>query len=49
MRLSGSPSNIELQAEQLSILMSEKRMLGQIQTDLSTLISTRILERAIYE
>ena len=49
MRLSGSPSNIELQAEQLSLLMSEKRMLGQIQTDLSTLISTRILERAIYE
>ena len=49
MRLSGKPSNIELQAEQLSILMSEKRMLGQIQTDLSSLISTRILERAIYE
>ena len=49
LRLSGSPSNIQLQAEQLSKLMSEKRMLGQIQTDLSSLISTRILERAIYE
>jgi len=49
LRLSGSPSNIQLQAEQLSKLMSEKRMLGQIQTDISSLISTRILERAIYE
>ena len=49
MSLSGSPSNIELQARELSQLMSEKRMLGQIQTDLSSLISTRILERAIYE
>ena len=49
LRLSGSPSNIELQAQQLSQLMSEKRMLGQIQTDISSLISTRILERAIYE
>lgn len=49
MRLSGSPSNIELQAKQLSQLMSEKHMLGQIQVDLSSLASTRILERAIYE
>ena len=49
LRLSGSPSNIQLQAEQLSKLMSEKRMLGQIQTEISSLISTRILERAIYE
>ena len=49
MSLSGSPSNIELQARKLSQLMNEKRMLGQIRTDLSTLISTRILERAIYE
>ncbi|MDA7746908.1 ABC transporter substrate-binding protein [Psychromonas sp.] len=49
MRLSGSPSNIELQAKQLSKLMSEKHMLGQIQTNISSLISTRILERAIYE
>lgn len=49
MRLSGSPSNIELQAKQLSKLMSEKHMLGQIQVDLSTLASTRVLERAIYE
>jgi len=49
LRMSGSPSNIQLQAERLSKLMSEKRMLGQIQTDISSLISTRILERAIYE
>lgn len=49
MRLSGSPSNIELQAKQLSKLMSEKHMLGQIQTEISSLISTRTLERAIYE
>ncbi|WP_166738811.1 ABC transporter substrate-binding protein [Psychromonas algarum] len=49
MRLSGSPSNIQLQAERLSKLMSEKHMLGQIHTDLSSLITTRILERAIYE
>lgn len=49
MSLSGSPSNIELQANQLSQIMIEKHMLGQIQTDLSSIISTRILERAIYE
>lgn len=49
MRLSGAPSNIELQARQLSELMSQKRMLGQIQIDISTLISPRILERVIYE
>jgi len=49
LRLSGSPSNIELQAKQLSKLMSEKHMLGQIQTDISSLISTQSLERAIYE
>jgi NitT/TauT family transport system substrate-binding protein len=49
MSLSGSPSTIELQMRQLNQLMSEKHMLGQIQIDLSQLISTRILERAIYE
>lgn len=49
MSLSGAPSNIELQARELSLLMSDKRILGQINTNLSTLISTRILERAIYE
>ncbi|RBW46570.1 hypothetical protein DS885_07660 [Psychromonas sp. B3M02] len=48
-RLSGSPSNIEIQARELSEVMIEKRMLGNIQTDFSSLISTRILERAIYE
>ncbi|MEG3753472.1 ABC transporter substrate-binding protein [Psychromonas arctica] len=48
-RLSGSPSSIELQAQQLSGLMIEKRMLGSFKTDISSLISTRILERAIYE
>lgn len=49
MRLSGSPSNIELQAEQLSKLMSKNNMLGKIDINFSSLISTRILERAIYE
>lgn len=48
-RLSGTPSSIELQAQQLSELMIEKRMLGSFKTDISSLISTRILERAIYE
>ena len=49
MRLSGTPSNIEFLASQLSQLMIRKRMLSQIETDISTLISPRILERAIYE
>jgi NitT/TauT family transport system substrate-binding protein len=48
-RLSGDPSNIELQAQQLSQLMSDKRMLGQIQTDISTLISLKNLEQVLYE
>ena len=48
-RLSGSPSNMELQAKQLNHLMSDKLMLGQIHSNLSSLISTRILERTIYE
>ena len=48
-RLSGNPSNIELQAQQLSQLMSDKRMLGQLQTDISTLISLKNLEQALYE
>jgi len=49
MRLSGNPSNIELQAKRIRSLMSKKMMLGQIETNLSSLVSTRILERAIYE
>ncbi len=49
MFLSGSPSNMQLRAQELSKLMSDKRMLSQIQTNLATLISTRILEQAIYE
>jgi len=49
MLLSGSPSNMQLRAEELSKLMSDKRMLSQIQTNLATLISTRILEQTIYE
>jgi len=49
LRLSGSPSNIELQAKELSKLMNTQHMLGQTQTDISSLISTQSLERAIYE
>lgn len=49
MFLSGSPSNMQLRAEELSKLMSDRRMLSQIQTNLATLISTRILEQTIYE
>ena len=49
LRLSGSPSNMELQIKQLSELMSKKRMFDPINIDISTLISTRILERTIYE
>lgn len=49
MRLSGSPSNIELQMNQLNSLMSEKNMFNPIKIDLSSLISTQILELAIYE
>ncbi|WP_028865584.1 ABC transporter substrate-binding protein [Psychromonas aquimarina] len=49
MRLSGSPSNIELQASQLSKFMTAKNMLGKIPSNFNSLISTRILERVIYE
>ncbi|PKF61052.1 hypothetical protein CW745_12120 [Psychromonas sp. psych-6C06] len=49
MRLSGSPSNVELQAAQLSKFMTQKNMLGKIPSDFKSIISTRILERVIYE
>jgi len=49
MRLSGSPSNVELQAQQLSQFMTEKNMLGKIPNNFNTIMSTRILERVIYE
>ncbi|WP_022942175.1 ABC transporter substrate-binding protein [Psychromonas hadalis] len=49
MRLSGSPSNIELQANQLSQFMTEKNMLGKIPNNFKSIITTRILERVIYE
>lgn len=48
-RLSGAPSNIELQANQLSKFMTQKNMLGKIPNDFKSIISTRILERVIYE
>ncbi len=49
MRLSGAPSNVELQANQLSKVMIKKGMLGKIPEDFASKISTRILERVIYE
>lgn len=49
MSLSGSPSNLELQAQQLSEFMTEKSMLGTIPNDFKSIMSTRILERVIYE
>ena len=49
MRLSGSPSNVELQAQQLSQFMTEKNMLGKIPNNFKSIISTKILERVIYE
>lgn len=49
MRLSGSPSNVELQALQLSKFMTEKNMLGKIPDNFKSIISTQILERVIYE
>ncbi len=49
MSMSGSPSNIELQANRLSHFMTRKNMLGKIPSDFAHLISTRILERVIYE
>lgn len=49
MRLSGKPSNIEIQANELSQFMTEKNILGKMPTDFRSNISTRILERVIYE
>lgn len=49
MLLSGSPSNIEQQANRLSRFMTRKNMLGLLPNKFDTLISTRILERVIYE
>ncbi len=49
LRLSGSPSNIELQANQLSNFMTQKNMLGKIPDNFNSMISTRILESVIYE
>lgn len=49
MSLSGSPSNVELQAQHLNTLMSEKQMFPAIKMDLSSIISTQTLEHAIYE
>ena len=49
MSLSGAPSNIELQANQLALFMKQKNMLGKIPANFNALISTRILERVIYE
>lgn len=49
MSLSGSPSNIKLQAQDLNTLMSQKQIFSPIQIDLSSVISTQSLERAIYE
>lgn len=49
MTLSGAPSNIELQANQLAIFMKKKNMLGKMPDDFNALLSTRILERVIYE
>lgn len=49
MSLSGSPSNIEIQANQLSQFMTQKKMLGRIPNDFKSIISTRILERVVYE
>lgn len=49
MHLSGSPSNIALQAQRLSRFMTRKGMLSSIPIDFNSIISTRILERVIYE
>jgi NitT/TauT family transport system substrate-binding protein len=49
MRLSGSPSNIELKANQLSKFMTQKDMLGRIPNNFHSIISTQILEGIIYE
>ncbi|GLS91275.1 hypothetical protein GCM10007916_23440 [Psychromonas marina] len=49
MHLSGTPSNIEIQANELSLFMTQKKMLGKMPNDFTSNISTRILERVIYE
>jgi NitT/TauT family transport system substrate-binding protein len=49
MRLSGSPSNIELKANELSKFMTQKNMLGKIPNNFRSIISTQILESVIYE
>ena len=49
MRLSGSPSNVEILAQNISNLMLEKEMIRVTPSDFKSLISTRILERIIYE
>lgn len=49
MRLSGAPSNIEQQADQLSKFMTEKNMLGKIPNNFQSIITTKILESIIYE
>lgn len=49
MTLSGAPSNLELQANQLAHFMKQKNMLGKMPENFKSLISTRILERVIYE
>ena len=49
MRLSGKPSNIEIQANKLSELMLEKRMIAQKTVNVESLISNQILQRVIYE
>jgi NitT/TauT family transport system substrate-binding protein len=48
-RLSGSPSNIELQADELSKFMTQKNMLGKIPNNFSRIITTDILESVIYD
>lgn len=49
MSLSGSPSNTQIEAIQLSQFMTQKMMLGEVPNDFKSLISTRILERVVYE
>ena len=49
LQLTGTPSNIEEQAHQLSALMVDKYMLGQVNIDLSSLISSKILEKVVYD
>lgn len=49
MNLSGSPSNVQIQASSLSQFMTQKKMLGHIPNNFKSIISTRILERVVYE